>query len=68
VSFTKKGLDPPIIQASLARQAINISVSSGSSTLLDMGPRELPQIARASVHYYNTEDEVDRAVAAVDAV
>ena len=32
-----------------------------SSTLLDATARALPVVVRASPHYYNTEDEIDRA-------
>lgn len=68
VTFTKDGLDPAAIQARLRAHAINISVSNGGSTLLDMRARGLVQVARASVHYYNTEEEVDRVIAAVAAL
>jgi len=36
-----------------------------SSTLLDMQEREITSIVRASVHYYNTEEEVKRFAEAV---
>jgi len=36
-----------------------------SSTLLDARARQLPDLVRASVHYYNTEEEVARFAAAV---
>ena len=35
---------------------------------LDLDARGLPTVIRASVHYYNSEDEVDAVVAAVDEV
>ena len=72
VTFTKKGHAPSALQAALQTalpgRPINISVSNGSSTLLDMSARGLVRVARASVHYYNTEDEIDRVVAAVDSI
>jgi selenocysteine lyase/cysteine desulfurase len=40
-------------------------VSSPASTLLDATARRLPDVLRASVHYYNTEDEVERYAAAI---
>lgn len=68
VTFTKADRDPTSLQTALRERSINISVSRRASTLLDMSARGLDRIARASVHYYNTEDEVDRAVAAIDAL
>jgi cysteine desulfurase/selenocysteine lyase len=42
--------------------------TSSDSTLLDAGTRRLPDLVRASVHYYNTEEEVARFAAAVAAL
>jgi selenocysteine lyase/cysteine desulfurase len=39
---------------------INVSVSSVESTRLDMDERGLGEIVRASVHYYNSEEEIER--------
>jgi selenocysteine lyase/cysteine desulfurase len=53
------------IQMALRERDINVSVSTPSSTRLDAEARALPDLVRASVHYYNTEDEVDRFVTAL---
>lgn len=37
---------------------INVSVSRPASTLLDAQKRQLPDLIRASVHYFNDEREV----------
>ncbi len=66
VSFTIDGLDPADIQATMSAQAMNIAVSPANFTLLDMAARGLGSVARASVHYYNSEAEVDRFAAAVE--
>jgi selenocysteine lyase/cysteine desulfurase len=39
---------------------VNIWTSSRPHTLIDMEQRGLTEIVRASVHYYNTEAEIDR--------
>lgn len=44
---------------------INISVSPLESGRLDLGRRGLDELARASVHYFNTDDEIDRFCAAI---
>jgi cysteine desulfurase/selenocysteine lyase len=38
----------------------SVSVSRISSTRLDMEARDLPDLVRASVHYYNTDEEIER--------
>ena len=65
VSFTIEGVDPPAAQAALHAHGINVSVAVRPHTLLDMRARKLERMLRASVHYYNTEDELDRACAAI---
>lgn len=60
VSFTVDGVDPDQIKAALAAENINVSVSRTPSTRLDMSDRELGSVVRASVHYYNSEAELDR--------
>lgn len=62
VTFTIENLDPEEIQRQLASQHINVSVSIRSSTYLDMEARGLTNIVRASVHYYNTEEEVSQFI------
>jgi selenocysteine lyase/cysteine desulfurase len=65
VSFTKAGIDAETVQARLAEQGINVSVTHGESTLLDTERRRLPAMVRASVHYYNDDAELDRFCHAV---
>jgi selenocysteine lyase/cysteine desulfurase len=68
VSFTVDGLDADDIKGRLNAQAINVTVSRPDSTLLDATRRALPPVVRASVHYYNDEDEIDRFIAAISAM
>ena len=58
VTFTKKGRDPEAIKHSLAEQGINVTVTTTTSTRLDMDARGLTSMVRASLHYYNTEEEI----------
>jgi cysteine desulfurase / selenocysteine lyase len=60
VTFTVDGWTPQQIRGKLAGQKMNVSVSSTASTRLDMDQRGLASVVRASVHYYNTEDEIER--------
>lgn len=68
VTFTKKGIQSDAITSQLRTQGMNISVSVLSSARLDFGERNLESAARASVHYYNTENEIERFVAAIDSL
>lgn len=60
VTFTKEDEAPDAIKRRLADMRINVSVSRARYATLDLGKRGLPAVVRASVHYYNTSDEVGR--------
>ena len=68
VTFTVEGKPPRDIVAALRQQRINCHASGPSSPLLVPPARRLPALVRASVHYYNTEDEVARFATAVAAL
>jgi len=65
VTFRAPGEAPEATHTRLAAQGINTSVSPASYARLDLGPRGLDSGLRVSVHYYNTEGEVARFVAAL---
>lgn len=65
VTFSQPGQDPFETKRRLGAAGINLSVSRPDSTLLDATRRKLPPILRASVHYYNDEQEIDRLIAAL---
>jgi selenocysteine lyase/cysteine desulfurase len=66
VTFTLEGHDANALRDALRAQAINVSVSGPGSTLLDATRRSLPDLLRASVHYYNDESEIERFVRALE--
>ncbi len=60
VTFTVEDVAPEEIQRRLAEQNINVSVAVIGSTRLDLEARGLRSMVRASVHYYNSEEEIER--------
>lgn len=65
VTFTVPGVDAGIVKMQLRERHINVSTSDPGSTPVDSSRRHLPEIVRASVHYFNTHDELELLVAAV---
>jgi cysteine desulfurase / selenocysteine lyase len=64
-TFTVDGVAPEDVKRELASEHINVVTMEASSAWLDYGERELDATVRASVHYYNSDEEIDRLVAAV---
>ncbi len=52
----------------LGEQAINVSVSTADMTRLDMESRGIESLVRASVHYYNSNDEIARLLTALESL
>ena len=67
VSFSVAGLEAACVIRALADEGFVIGASDPSSTRLDAERRNLPVVLRIAPHYYNTEDEIERAVALVAA-
>ncbi|MGQ0584368.1 MAG: aminotransferase class V-fold PLP-dependent enzyme [Reyranella sp.] len=65
VTFAVAGADHNALKMALRQQAINVSVSTQFSSRLDLKGRGLLNVMRASVHVYNTEEELDRFVEAL---
>jgi selenocysteine lyase/cysteine desulfurase len=59
VTFSVAGHAAGEVAAALARRRINVSRSEPEAARHDFDARGLPALVRASVHYYNTEDELD---------
>jgi selenocysteine lyase/cysteine desulfurase len=54
--------DPEELKLELRRRGINVSVTTRTSAVIDMDEKRAAGALRLSPHYYNTEDEVVRAV------
>jgi selenocysteine lyase/cysteine desulfurase len=65
VTFTVAGVPAGEVQRHLAEHGVNTSVSSVGSAQFDLPGRGLSELVRASVHYYNTDAELDRLIAAL---
>ncbi|HEY7397124.1 MAG TPA: aminotransferase class V-fold PLP-dependent enzyme [Gaiellaceae bacterium] len=68
VTFSVAGQSAEAVQEALTADRINVSVSEASAARLDLDARGIDELVRSSVHYYNTEDEVDRLVERVAAL
>lgn len=64
-TFTIEGKDLNALLLALRAQGINTSVTNFDWAWLDLQARGIESIMRASVHYYNTEEEVERFVEAI---
>ncbi|MFJ5234462.1 aminotransferase class V-fold PLP-dependent enzyme [Kitasatospora sp. NPDC088391] len=67
VTFTVEGHRSEDVARGLRADGVNVSVSTVHSARWDFEERGLDQVVRASVHYYNTEDELDRLAGALPA-
>ncbi len=68
VTFTHDRATAAELKDLLAARRTNVSITSLSSTRIDMEQRKINSMVRASVHYYNTEEEVDGLVEAMSGV
>jgi len=64
-TFTMADHHPQGVKLALSMQGINVSTSTEYSTRIDRERRQIAGLVRASVHYYNTEEEIDSVVEAV---
>lgn len=65
VTFTVEGQPADEVRARVAAAGVNVSVTRVSSAQLDFGARGLTEVVRASPHYYTSDEELDRLLAAM---
>jgi selenocysteine lyase/cysteine desulfurase len=58
VTFTVDGRDPAAVKAAARERGVNVNVTDPISHGYD--PHARPAAVRASVHYYNTDEELER--------
>ncbi len=58
ISFTCKNKSPKELKNYLATKNMNVSVSLQEYAPLDLVQRKITSLIRASLHYYNTEEEI----------
>ncbi len=63
VTFVVEGRDSAQLAAALRADGINVSTTDGAEQRYDRAA--VPAAVRASVHYYTTDDELERLVASV---
>jgi selenocysteine lyase/cysteine desulfurase len=59
VTFSVSGISSAEVRTKLAEKNMNVNIGLAKSTLYYMNRKGLDGIVRASVHYYNTEEELE---------
>jgi cysteine desulfurase / selenocysteine lyase len=62
VTFSVDGWESHRLRSALSGYGVNVDLSEAVDTRLDFEARNLGPMIRASVHYFNTEDEIARFV------
>jgi len=68
VTFTVDGVGSSHVKSELGEKKIHVSVGLAKSTLIYMNRNSLNTVVRASVHYYNTEEEINRMCEALESI
>lgn len=66
VSTTVEGWDPPDLVQALRARGINTTAQRRESAVLDFDAKKTTKALRLSPHYFNTDEEIDRALAALE--
>ena len=59
VTFAVNGVTADEVESRLRDNRIHVSVTTPSGTLIDATRRQLPDMVRASVHYFNEDAEIE---------
>jgi selenocysteine lyase/cysteine desulfurase len=65
VTFTVESVSAPAVVDAATRNGISVNASTALWAALDMDAKGLMEVVRASPHYFNTSDELDRLIATV---
>lgn len=65
ITFSVAGVPAAVVRTKLATKNINVHIGFAKSTLYYMNRKGLDGIVRASVHYYNTEEEIEKVCQAL---
>jgi selenocysteine lyase/cysteine desulfurase len=68
VTFSVAGWRPADVREALGHAGVNVSVVDAATAHLDFDQRGLTAVVRASVHYYNDDDDLERCWQAVAAL
>lgn len=68
VTFLIDGVAPVEVVTAAAKAGINMSNSSAPWARLDLDARRVTDVARVAPHVYNTDEELDRLLAVIDAL
>lgn len=66
VTFDVEGMAAMDAHLQLRDRGFNLGAPGLAGSRLDLGSRSVEAVVRAGVHYYNTEDEIDRLLEAID--
>jgi len=68
VTFVSDSLSPGVLRQALNEQRINVSAPNASDSRYMFDAVGVDAVVRASPHYYNTEEELDRFVSALSTI
>lgn len=68
MTFTVDGVDPHLIRSELDAENISVWSSGAPLARIDLDGRGIDAVVRASVHYLNTHEELDRTLESVERI